>query len=196
MSVPFRTPDGLVDLAHLRARDVTAAALGDALAKINRYTGRTREPLSVAAHSVLVSRLCAPEHRAWGLLHDAHEAFLGDVTAPAVGLLARLDAGAPGVIDRAKDLLDRAILSAWGVQPVFARAGVQMMDRVALQAEMYLLMDADVSLNRETADAFDRAVAMLPELPQGGNWRAARDLWIAEAEHLASLGCLSLPGGA
>lgn len=193
MNVPFRTAHGVIDLSRLRPRDVTATHLGEALAKVNRYNGRTPEPFSVAAHSVLVSRLCAPEHRAWGLLHDAHEAFLGDITNPAVTFLGRIDSRAPQVIEKAKQALDRQILQAWGVQPVFARAGVQLMDRVALQAEMYLLMDAEVAISRETADAFDRAVSIIQELPQGGDWRAARDLWIAEAHHLASLGQLTLP---
>lgn len=193
MTVPFRIPDGIVDLALLRARDVTASYIGDALAKTNRYNGRTREPFSVASHSVLVSRLCPPEHRAWGLLHDAHEAFLGDWTSPVMDLLRRIDARVPVAIEAAKTALDRSILHHWGVQPVFARAGVQIMDRVALQAEMYVLMDAEVAFSPQTADAFDSAVSMIPELPQGGDWRAARDLWIAEARHLASLGLLTLP---
>lgn len=193
MSIPFRTPEGPLNLAQLRTRDVTATRIGDALAKINRYNGRTPEPFSVAAHSVLVSRLCPPEHRAWGLLHDAHEAFLGDIVSPVVDYLRTIDARAPGVIDAAKSRLDKVILQHWGIAPIFARRGVAQMDRVALQAEMYLLMDAEVAISRETADAFDRAVSIIQELPQGGDWRAARDLWIAEAHHLASLGQLTLP---
>lgn len=52
------------------------------LARIRRFTGHS--PLSVAQHSVLVSRL-VPQRGIYplaGLLHDAQEAYVGDVSTP------------------------------------------------------------------------------------------------------------------
>lgn len=190
--IPFRTAGGMIDLAALRPQDVTLEKIGDALSKVNRFTGRTPEPWSVAAHSVLVARLCPPEHRAWGLLHDAHEVFLGDITSPAVELMAALEPRMKAGIAAAKEHLDRAILIAWDVHPVFSRRVVEDMDKVALAAEMHVLLDDPVAVPVELSDAFDAAVSLVRDYA-ALDWRGARALWTGEAERYAGLDLLRLP---
>lgn len=57
------------------------------LARINRFNGATKIPYSVADHSVWVSKAVPEEHALAGLLHDASEAYLGDIVAPLKPLL-------------------------------------------------------------------------------------------------------------
>lgn len=61
--------------------------IAHALSLINRFTGHTIRPYSVAEHSLLVADICAMEGQSpitqlAALLHDAHEAYTGDMSSP------------------------------------------------------------------------------------------------------------------
>lgn len=199
MTVPYWTIGRTIDLAALRPEDMTAEILGDTLAKLNRFGGRTPEPFSVAAHSVLVEHLCPPDLRPWAILHDAHEAFIGDLTTPSVDLIAyhTVDAAEKVLfraIAHAKGALDRAIGAAWGVPVRSLNEALRRADGVALMAEAWAFLGRrpEPRSPAET-DLLDSAMEILRSLPAGGDWRAARDLWIARVEHYASLGRMSPP---
>lgn len=57
------------------------------LAHIYRFNGQTHQPISVAQHSINVSYLVDPRIARAALLHDAAEAFLGDITTPLKAVL-------------------------------------------------------------------------------------------------------------
>lgn len=88
MSLPRSIPQGLErgrvrDILHLGPEDFQIDMIAERLSKINRYCGALQWPLSVATHSVLVSRLCPAEFAKAGLLHDITETFgIGDVISP------------------------------------------------------------------------------------------------------------------
>lgn len=84
-----------VDPLDIKVSDIKTKDLGDALAKLCRFNGHGRFFWSVAQHSLLVAyivELLAPKaiershDRAdavrYAILHDAAEAYLGDVAAP------------------------------------------------------------------------------------------------------------------
>lgn len=71
-----------VSLLHPVASDIVIEDIAHHLAMQCRWVGAVRTHYSVAQHSVCVAGLCPPEARLWGLLHDASEAYLGDVSTP------------------------------------------------------------------------------------------------------------------
>ncbi len=83
----IQTASGQVfDLLHPTRESVVLSDIAYALSHINRFSGHAGA-YSVAEHSVRVCRALAHEgHSAGvqraGLMHDAHEAYIGDVTSP------------------------------------------------------------------------------------------------------------------
>lgn len=65
-----------------RPEDFDLKDIAHALANVNRYGGHLDRPYSVAQHSVLVSRHCPPGLEMCGLMHDAPEAYIGDMVKP------------------------------------------------------------------------------------------------------------------
>ncbi len=64
-----------------------------------RFNGQTREFYSVAQHSLVVAQLVPPPLRLAALLHDAAEAYLGDMVKPLKVLLPQFAALEEGVTD-------------------------------------------------------------------------------------------------
>lgn len=83
-----------VNIMQPDASVVCIEDIAHALACVNRYNGHASAPYSVAQHSVVLSRYVQasgitlathPDPRMaalWALLHDAAEAYLGDVVRP------------------------------------------------------------------------------------------------------------------
>lgn len=65
-----------------RVEEIESLDIAHALSMLCRYGGHTRHFYSVAEHCVLMSRVVAPEHALWALLHDATEAYMVDVPRP------------------------------------------------------------------------------------------------------------------
>lgn len=75
------------DLRAPRPEDVSILDIAYALSMICRFGGHCRFHYSVAQHSVLVSRQVARDEAFAALLHDAAEAYVGDMVAPLKRLI-------------------------------------------------------------------------------------------------------------
>jgi hypothetical protein len=75
------------DLAKPREQEYPIEEIAWHLAHINRFTGAAEVPVSVAVHSVKVSHHVWSGHRLAALLHDAEEAYYGDISSPAKQLV-------------------------------------------------------------------------------------------------------------
>lgn len=73
---------GRFDILDPRPSQVCIGDIASQLAKVCRFGGACTSFYSVAQHSVEVAELLPPELRGYGLLHDAHEMIVGDLTTP------------------------------------------------------------------------------------------------------------------
>lgn len=149
-----------VDLLDPDPATIAPADIAHALARLQRFNGHGRHGWSVANHSMLVADMMPRPWRLWGLLHDAHEAYLGDVTSPvklAIGHLAASVANDCGTssregggarIDPVRILAERmdvAIAASlglrWPLPPPVAQAVAQADAAALLRERAHLLPD-------------------------------------------------------
>lgn len=108
-----------------------------ALSSLCRYTGHTNKFYSVAEHSVrcasyLRKRGYSPKAQMAALLHDAAEAYIGDVSSPLKALLPEYRA--------IENRVSQAIVDKFGVD-WRGRAEVHMADMQLLCTERHELFD-------------------------------------------------------
>lgn len=72
----------LLDINNPELKDINIEDIAWSLSNINRFNGHLQIQISVARHSLEVSELVPEELQLAALLHDAPEAYLGDVTRP------------------------------------------------------------------------------------------------------------------
>lgn len=110
------------------------------LSRICRFNGHCAAHYSVADHSARVALECVCDPLA-ALLHDAHEAYLGDITRPA-----RQAIDSAGLVETARRL-DAAIGEAFGIDPDrFHSPEVKRADNVLLATELRDLMHSGIRL--------------------------------------------------
>jgi|SRR5579859_2236637 len=131
----MQTRDGhAIELLAPDLTEVTIDEVAHSLSRINRFCGHTRtvSGYSVAVHSVAVSQHLPPALALWGLMHDAHEAFLGDITSPVKAALRELGGGE--AFDRLESKLIVAVRSRWRLCGPMPRE-VKVADLEALATE-------------------------------------------------------------
>lgn len=107
--------------------------LAHALSNLCRFTGHTRRFYSVAQHSVIVNHVVPPQFALPGLMHDAAEGLVGDMSSPLKQLL-------PGYKE-IEARVERPLLAQFGLWPPDPwKAEVKKADLVVQRTEQRDLM--------------------------------------------------------
>jgi uncharacterized protein len=111
----FTTRSGRkVSLLDPKPESIDFEDIAFSLSRLCRFNGHLKHWFSVAEHCCLVSRLVPPRLALTGLLHDAAEAYCGDIVTPIKRLMS--DAGQL-VYQAVEGRLWRAIAGKFGVDP-------------------------------------------------------------------------------
>jgi len=130
----IKTYNGKFDFAKMDPADITIKDIAHALANICRFGGHGKEFYSVAQHSVYVSQIVPAVDARAGLMHDATEAYIGDMVRPLKGLIP--------AFGEFEDRLWRIIAGKYGL-PMELPETVHEADDIALAIEARDLMDTD-----------------------------------------------------
>ena len=103
--------------------DVCIEDIAHSLSLLCRYNGQCNEFYSVAQHSVFVSQL---ELSLEALLHDAPEAYMGDVITPLKIFLP--------FVKRIERNLERTIFQHFGIE-TYDKKAIKHADKIALYTE-------------------------------------------------------------
>jgi hypothetical protein len=97
-----------------------------------RFNGHSNFFFSIAQHSVFVSKIVPPEQALAGLLHDAAEAYTGDMVSP-------LKKNLPPEFKEIEKEIDKAISEHFGIKNI-NHIEIKRADKIALFTEMRDLM--------------------------------------------------------
>ena len=171
-----------VDLLDPKPEQIDLEDIAWSLARQCRFNGHTILHYSVAEHSTLVSLILGQQKQSRevqlaGLLHDAAEAYLGDIVSPVKRCLSDKAWAELDGIDRT---LSRAIYSKFGLDP-------NLVGLVAiLQADLEILRrERDFFFPHQVRDwGIGNAVTKIPVNIQSHQPIYARDVFIERAQEL------------
>jgi hypothetical protein len=155
----------LTDIAH-------------ALARIVRFNGHTRHRYSVASHCLMVADLVGakdPSLRVSGLMHDALEAVLGDVSSPVKSILPDYKA--------LEALWEGAMSIRWGV--ALHGPTIKAADRLAYALERRALAPYDLEAGSWDPEMdVDIPPSAPPIAKYVGSPASIASWWLSEARRL------------
>lgn len=122
------------DFEEPEASAFTIGDIAHALSHLCRFTGHTRQFYSVAEHSWFCSMIVPRRVALHALLHDAAEAFVGDVSRPLKALL-------PGYREIERRV-ESAVFARFGLGPDMPRE-VKDADLQMLRSEQRWVMGSD-----------------------------------------------------
>ena len=119
---------------HIDSSQIDIEDIIHSLSSMGRFNGHTPRLYTVAEHSMMVARIVAPEHRLGALLHDAAEAYIGDIISPVKRKM--------GVnMQRLEERIERAVEQRFGV--LINTQEIKRADMIALYIEAATFYGAD-----------------------------------------------------
>jgi hypothetical protein len=172
---------GVFDPLDPNPADVYVEDIARSLSQRVRFGGHGRRFYSVAEHSVHVSRACGGD-AFWGLLHDASEAYLGDLVTP-------LKRSAYGEAYLEAEARVMAAICARFDLPAEQPSSVSIADKAMLARERALVFewtwpDADEIWAPYLVDV-DESVLPEESTPAWWPWELAEQLFLARFTELS-----------
>lgn len=130
-----------------KAEDIELIDIAVALSRTPRFRGHTREFYSVAQHCVIASHMVPKVDALWALLHDAPEAYIGDLPKPLKQMLPDWE--------RADTLLTWAVCQRFGLEPEMPESVIEV-DRLLLVSEAEIHLEYHV-------DNWHRTLGVMPD---------------------------------
>lgn len=181
MSIMTTRSGKIVRLMEVEASDIDIQDIAHSLGNLCRFNGHCSRFYSVAEHSLHVSEYFFATGRSieiqlQALLHDAAEAYIGDIVHPLKTLLPEVKV--------LEDRIHSAICEKFNI-PSDLPETISVIDKRLASTEAIELMDFDSKVMREYwADWIDRH----PPIPNikimGYSARDARDLFLMRFERL------------
>lgn len=165
---------------------ITLPCIAHALSLINRFTGHTSRPYSVAEHSLLVVSIMRKEFRVTcphalmaGLMHDAHEAYCGDLHTPGKRVVGM-------AWDAFEGRLAHAVRTAFALHTATAQwaATIKAADTIALATEKRDLLPGTTTPWASLTGVEPAAWIDLAGFRSDLSWREWRQLFQDEAAAL------------
>lgn len=172
----------VVDLLEPKSSQIALYDIAEGLSKICRYTGHTSVFYSVAQHCCIVHDIVPPEAKPYALLHDAHEAYIGDLPTPLLAALGSL--GASHAVETIKDRLDRAILAAIGL-PYPSAEIINAVKKADAQALAWERRDILPTIMGQHPLWANQPEITISRQLKGWNWDTAMNGWLNRFESLA-----------
>lgn len=155
-------PSGkVIDFNNLKGYDFTVEEIADLLSHVKRFNGYG---MDVASHSLWVSGALFyltgnPYIALLGLMHDAQEAYIGDIATPVKDV-------AGNDWDRLENNVQRAILWHLNIKHEYnlgAEALIKLVDQVSLKLE-YQQMKAARIYKEDNEGVWEAALANVPNI--------------------------------
>ena len=196
---PFFTRSGKVINLKLIARyDIDPFDIAWSLSNLARWNGQSREFYSVAQHCCHAYDLAkfsdTPQAASYALLHDALEAYIGDITKP---VRLQIEGALGGELSDLETRVENAILARFGLQKPSDKVveEVAKIDHVLLMAEARDLIQGSDRVHKwlrtrvaeyfnETDDKYQLlnipTIAPMSRLEARGAWTDRMEEWFVD----------------